>query len=80
MRNEILGDNMRNIVFLDIDGVLNGDRTCIRSIFWFICFRLHITKFYRFLEKKFNWRNIYGWENRVTVHTDRVFDIRKNKC
>ena len=36
MRNEILGDNMRNIVFLDIDGVLNGDRTCIRSIFWCI--------------------------------------------
>ena len=24
MRNEILGDNMRNIVFLDIDGVLNS--------------------------------------------------------
>lgn len=60
MRNKILGDNMRNIVFLDIDGVLNGDRTCIRSTFWFICHRLHITKFYRFLEEKFNWRNVYG--------------------
>lgn len=60
IRKDAFGNEIRNIIFLDIDGVLNGDSTLFRSIFWYICYLLHIRWLYFFLDKKFNWRDIYG--------------------
>ena len=54
------------IIFLDIDGVLNG--AAVKSKFlWYITYRLNLRKIYYFIEDLFNFREPY-----YSVHEDKV--------
>ena len=53
------------VIFLDIDGVLNGN-----SYFTGALVKLKMRKLFRFIEKKFN-RDLYG------VHKDKVRRLAK---
>lgn len=68
MENNIVKNK---VIFLDVDGVLNGNITVI-GLLWYICYKLHITKVYRFINDRISFiEDPYG------IHEKKVKRLAK---